>query len=107
MRVEHSKVVRRNINIRIGQSEEHSAVNSRVTHPGGDVGLDGIGGAVLEADVLERREGNVELGYPGGELGLLDVGGGDVAVVIERRVGECGFFLTEVGWWIGVRVGLW
>ena len=44
MSIEHSKVVRGNINIRIRQSEEHGAVDSRVAHPGGNVGLDSVGG---------------------------------------------------------------
>lgn len=81
MRVQLGEVVRRDVQVQVSEDEEHGVVVGWVTLPGRDVGLDGEGGAVIDADVLQRRVGHVELRNPGGELGLDNVGGGHIAVV--------------------------
>lgn len=81
VRVNGRDIVGRDEEVKVGKGDEHGAVDGRVVLPRRHVGLDGVGGAVLEANVLQRRIGDVKLRQPGGELGRLHVSSSNVAVI--------------------------
>jgi len=107
MWVDHRQVERSVSLVGVGQSQEHSTVDSWVTLVGRDIRLDGHSSvdAVLGGDVQERRVSDIQLADPHGELRSASSGGGNVGVVWTDLLSWVLPLEVDLTSWVGERDG--